>query len=197
MLNADLREKVEGYFQNLSGSFTLAATVDAKHPKREELCGLLAAIADCSPRISCSFKEGRGLEFSLLKDSRNTRIKYRSTPNGQEFTSLILAILHADGQGRFPNDSLLERMCALSSPVKFTTYVSLNCPACSEVVESLNLLTLLNENISHEIVDGAINKMEIIDREIMALPTVYADDKLLFIGMKSLEEIISELENKF
>lgn len=196
MLQNALLEQVKGYFSDLNSQFVLEAAVSPKHPKRAELISLLESLCECSPKITCEQNTGNGLEFSIIKDNKNTGIKYRSTPNGREFGSLILAILHADGKGKLPEKSLVERIKNINTAVKFTTYMSLSCELCSDVVESLNLMTVLNEQFSHEIVDGDINKMEIIDKEIKALPTVYINGKLLFIGKFCLEEILDKTERK-
>ena len=89
---------------------------------------MLADVAEYSDKISCQIKEGKELEFSLLKNGEPTGIKFRGVPNGHEFTSLLLAIMNADGKGKnFPDKTICNRVKALKGPIHLTTYVSLTC----------------------------------------------------------------------
>lgn len=85
--------------------------------------------------------DGEGLEFILLKDGAKTGIKFRGVPNGHEFTSLLLAILNSDGKGKnFPDESICNRVKALNGSIHLTTYVSLTCTNCPDVVQALNAM---------------------------------------------------------
>ena len=54
----------------------------------------------------------------------------------------------------YPTGSLQKRIAALKGPIRLTTYVSLTCTNCPDVVQALNLMAILNDNIEHEMVDG-------------------------------------------
>ena len=79
---------------------------------------------------------------SFIKDGAKTGIKFRGVPNGHEFTSLLLAILNSDGKGKnFPDESICNRVKALNGSIHLTTYVSLTCTNCPDVVQALNAMT--------------------------------------------------------
>ena len=66
------------------------------------------------------------LEFTLLKDDVETGIKFRGIPGGHEFTSLLLAVLNADGKGKnLPDETIRRRIRALQGDISLQTYVSL------------------------------------------------------------------------
>ena len=45
------------------------------------------------------------LKFILLKEGKDTGITFRAVPSGHEFTSLLRAVLNADGKGKnFPDE---------------------------------------------------------------------------------------------
>ena len=75
-------------------------------------------------------------------------------------------------------------------------YVSLSCHICPDVVQALNVLAVLNENIKTTMIDGRIFKSEIDKKSIMAVPTVYLNDKHFVAGRISLEEILDEIIGK-
>ena len=138
------------------------------------------------------------LEFTLLKDDVETGIKFRGIPGGHEFTSLLLAVLNADGKGKnLPDEAISRRIKALQGPVRLQTYVSLTCTNCPDVVQALNIITLLNPQITHEMVDGALYQEEVDALKIQGVPSVYANGKLLHVGRGSLGELLQKLEQTF
>ena len=121
--------------------------------------------------------------------------KFRGVPNGHEFTSLLLAILNSDGKGKnIPDESICNRVKALNGPVKLTTYVSLTCTNCPDVVQALNAMATLNPEISHEMVDGAINQEEVAAMKVQGVPSVFADGKLIHVGRGDFGELLGKLE---
>jgi alkyl hydroperoxide reductase subunit F len=198
MLDPALKEQVQSLFASLEAKYVLDVTSPPQHESREELLGLLKDVADASGKIVCTVKEGEQLAFSLLKNGEATGITFRGVPNGHEFTSLLLAILNSDGKGKnIPDESICNRVKALKGDIRLTTYVSLTCTNCPDVVQSLNLMALLNPRISHEMVDGAIYQDETEALKIQAVPSVFAGDKLLHIGKAGFGELLEKLENYY
>lgn len=198
MLDQALKEQLKSIFAVLDAKFTLEVTVSPEHESKTELVGLLSDVADSSNNISLNVKEGAGLEFSILKNDIDTKIKFRGVPNGHEFTSLLLAILNADGKGKnLPDEAISKRVTALKGPIKLSTYVSLTCTNCPDVVQALNAMTTLHPEISHEMVDGAINQAEVDALKLHGVPAVYADGQLLHSGRSDFGELLSKLENQY
>lgn len=198
MLESALKEQLKGIFANLNANYTFDISISPQHESRRELLDLLEDVASCSDKISLHLSEGEGLEFILLKDDKKTGIKFRAVPNGHEFTSLLLAILNSDGQGKnFPDESICNRVKALNGPIHLTTYVSLTCTNCPDVVQALNAMTTLNPGIFHETVDGAINQAEVDALKIQGVPSVFADGKLLHVGRGEFGELLAKLEAQY
>ena len=196
MLESALKEQLKGIFANLEGNFTFDIYVSPQHEHRNELVELLTDVADCSSHISCRVNEGKRLEFTLLKNDHKTGITFRGVPNGHEFTSLLLAILNLDGKGKnFPDEQVCNRVKALKGPIRLTTYVSLTCTNCPDVVQALNAMTTLNEAITHEMVDGALYQDEVEALKIQGVPSVFADGKLLHVGHTTGNELADNLKS--
>ena len=198
MLDTSLKDQLKNIFAGLEAQYTLEAIVSPQHENRQELTEMLADVAECSDKISYQMREGKNLEFSLLKDGEPTGIKFRGVPNGHEFTSLLLAILNSDGKGKnFPDASICNRVKALKGPINLTTYVSLTCTNCPDVVQALNAMTTLNPRIHHEMVDGAIYQDEVEALKIQGVPAVFADGKLLHVGRGEFGELLNKLEAQY
>lgn len=198
MFDQNILEQVRGIFAGLESHFTFKQAVSPVRAETSEMTSFLEDMVSCSPNLSCRSIEAAGntLEFSLLKNSEPTGIKFRGIPNGHEFTSLLLAILNADGKGKnLPDEGIVRRIKALNG-VKLRTYISLTCTNCPDIVQALNVVALLNPEIEHEMIDGALFQEEVEMMKIQAVPTVYAGDKMLHVGRGSLGELLDKLEKE-
>lgn len=197
-LESALKEQLRGIFASLEANFILDISVSLQHESRGELLELLEDVATCSDHIACQVGDGDGLEFTLLKAGARTGITFRGIPNGHEFTSLLLAILNLDGKGKnFPDAGVCNRVKALRGPIRLTTYVSLTCTNCPDVVQALNTMVTLNPAITHEMVDGALFQEEVEAKKIQGVPSVYADGKLLHVGRGEFGELLAKLEAQY
>ena len=198
MLDISLKEQVKTIFQNLSSFFTLDIYVNKSNESREELIELISDLASCSDKIDYKINSGENLEFYILKNGVKTGIKFRAVPNGHEFSTLLLAILNCDGKGKnFPDNFIQDRVKNLNGRIKLKTYISLTCTNCPDVVQNLNLMTIINPNLSHEIIDGAINQEEVNELKVQGVPAVFADEKFIHSGKADFGELLDKLESKY
>ena len=197
MLDQSLLEQVKTVFASLQNNYTLEVTASNSHPSKVELVTLLEEVASCSDKISTTVIEGENLSFKILKNGVATSIIFRAVPTGHEFTSLLLAILNADGIGKnLPDEVITAKIKALAGNITVNSYISLSCTNCPDVVQALNIISLINPNITHQIIDGSINQDEVERLNIQAVPAVYVNDKVLQDKLKTLSnvEIITNAE---
>lgn len=200
MLDSNTLQQVKGLFVDLKNRYTLAARIDEAHPSAADLKAFLEDFASTSPQIEVVFGEADEARavFSLLRNGEDTGIRFRGIPNGHEFTSLLLAVLNADGKGKnLPDEALTRRIQALRGDLQLQTYVSLTCTNCPDVVQALNVMALINPNLRSEMIDGALFQDEVARLNIQAVPSVYVNGELLHIGRGDLGELLSKLEEKF
>ncbi|WZU01250.1 thioredoxin family protein [Erysipelothrix sp. D19-032] len=93
-------------------------------------------------------------------------------PLGHELSSFVLALIQASGRAPKVDASVIQRIQGITDTLHFETYVSLSCHICPDVVQALNIMAVLNPNISHTMIDGGIFKAEIEEHNIMVVPTV-------------------------
>lgn len=198
-MEATIKEQVQSLFANLQHRYVLDIRYNENFEDKDAMLDFLSDVASCSDSITClATPTGRDtFEFGLLKDGQDTGIMFRGLPNGHEFTSLLLAILNADGQGKnLPDSTIACRIAAIGKPVQFTTYISLTCTNCPDVVQALNVMALLNPGISSEMVDGALFQDEVSRLGIQGVPAVFANGELFHVGRGSLGELVDKLEDK-
>lgn len=199
MLDEKLKEQLKSALSLLDGYYKLVADVATNHPFRNDLIELLQDVSDCSEHISYEENKVEGLRLSVCNTNGDySQFSFRAVPAGHEFSSLIIAILNIDGKGKnIPDDFFVQRIRNLKGEHKIKTYISLSCTNCPEVVQSLNLISILNRNIQHEIIDGAINESEANALSLQAVPSVFVDNQLVHAGKASLSILLEKLENKF
>lgn len=200
MLDKSILEQVRGIFAMLDDQYTLNVNYSPERVDAQELIEFVRDVASCSPKLDYNLNQvgGNALEFSLYKGNTDTGVKFRGIPNGHEFTSLLLAVLNADGKGKnLPDDAIANRVKALLGNIKLQTYVSLSCTNCPDVVQALNVIALLNPRVSHEMIDGALFQKEIDALKIQAVPSVYANGVPLHVGRGELGVLLQKLEDMF
>src|SRR5664279_6636634 len=103
MLDSTILEQLKIHFAELEASYVLSV-FPSNHGSQAELLAMLESLATVSPklRVAQQGPEVPGVQFDLLKDGAPTGIRFRAIPGGHEFTSLVLAILNADGKGKLP-----------------------------------------------------------------------------------------------
>ncbi|HCN52803.1 MAG: alkyl hydroperoxide reductase subunit F [Prevotella sp.] len=196
MLDQETLKQVRGVLEGINTPLTLLVTRDREYVHADTFSQFVEEVASCSKYINVEYEQGEAFSFRLIRDGKDTGIAFRGIPNGHEFTSLLLALLNADGKGRnLPDEALRRRIQNLKGEVKLSTYVSLTCTNCPDVVQALNVMALLHEGISHEMVDGSLFQEEVDRLGIQAVPSVYANGKPFHVGRGDLGELLGKLEN--
>lgn len=194
MLDQNIIEQLKSVFSPLENNIELVVK-HSEHPKHGELISMLEGVASTSSKISMSVSEKTSLvpEFSI----KNTGINFIGIPGGHEFSSLILGILNTDGKGKFPDKGLINRIKSLKGPIRLKTFISLSCENCPDVVQALNLMSIIHDDFEHTMVDGEFAQEEIEELKIQGVPSLVQDKNLLSSGKTQLSELLEKLESTF
>lgn len=192
-LDADIKQQLEQYLQLLEGNVLLkvSAGTDAVSNDMVDLVNELASMSDKITARQTSLP--RTPSFSVNRVGEDTGITFAGVPLGHEFTSLVLALLQVSGRPPKVEQPIIDQIKAMKGEYRFETYVSLSCHNCPDVVQALNLMSVLNPGISHTMIDGAAYKDEVESKEIMAVPTVFLNGELFGNGRMSVEDILAKL----
>lgn len=199
MLDESMKEQLKDLFGKITANIILEYRT-SDHQDQATLLEILRSLAELSSKVALAMDGNLSSPvpfFKVLKDGKATGIEFRGVPNGHEFTSLILAILNASGVGRLPDERTIQRIQNIKGPVKISTYVSLTCEICPEVVQTFNQIACLHPEISHEMVDGALVKEEVNRLNISGVPSIFANEKFIHSGKISLNSAIELLEEQF
>jgi alkyl hydroperoxide reductase subunit F len=194
VLDADIKQQLDQYLQLLEGDVLIKASTSPDDSVSKDMLALLDELAGMSPRITVEQAQlERTPSFSVNRVGEDTGIVFAGIPLGHEFTSLVLALLQVSGRAPKVDQSVIDEIKSIKGNYTFESYISLTCHNCPDVVQALNLMSLLNPGISHTMIDGAAFKDEVESKEIMAVPTVYLNGEFFGSGRMTIEEIIAKL----
>ena len=194
MLNDELKSQLQQLLQLMEGDVVLRASLGSDD-KSEELKALLDEVSAMSSQIQveeASLK--RTPSFTVNRPDEDTGITFAGIPMGHEFNSFVLALLQVSGRPPKEEQSVLNQIKSLEGPLHFETFVSLTCQKCPDVVQALNLMSVVNPNITHTMIDGAVFKDE--SEDIMAVPAVFLNGEEFGNGRMSVQDILNQLGSK-
>lgn len=204
MLDIDTSKQLTQYLQLLENDIEIKLSVGSDKTSID-MDAFITEVAALSNMISVKYTQlDRTPSFAISRVGESARVVFAGIPLGHEFSSLILALLQVSGRPPKVEKNIIDQIVNFKKKLNFTTYISLTCHNCPDVVQTLNMMSVLNPNISHTMVDGAINTEEVESKNIMAVPTVYLNGEFFHSGRTTTEEILekigigttSELENK-
>jgi alkyl hydroperoxide reductase subunit F len=216
VLDANLRQQLRTHLGRISRPVELVADVDGS-PASTEMIALLEDVAFLSERITLrvrhaadgddtrriqappavngqSDRHPRVPSFQVSPAGTDMGIRFAGAPAGHEFTSLVLALLHAGGHPPKVMPDMARRIETLDRDLHFEVFVSLSCHNCPDVVQALNLMAALNSRVRSTMIDGSVFQQEVESRRIMAVPAVYLNGQPFGQGRMTVEEIVAKLD---
>ncbi|PCF86217.1 alkyl hydroperoxide reductase subunit F [Staphylococcus intermedius] len=191
MLNQELKQQLSQLLDLMEGDVVLkVSTGDDDHSQK--MNDLVNEVSDMSSRITVEKAElKRTPSFSINRPNEDTGITFAGVPLGHEFNSFVLALLQVSGRAPKEEQSVIDQIKSINEPLHFETFISLTCQKCPDVVQALNLMSVINPNITHTMIDGAVFKKEAED--IMAVPAIFLNGEQFGNGRMTVTDILSEL----
>lgn len=197
MLDASLKTQLQAYLEKVTRPITISASLDDS-ASSQETRELLADLAALSPQISVSESRDdahRKPSFALGSPGQDIHLRFAGVPMGHEFTSLVLALLQVGGHPSKLGQDVIEQIRDLDGDYKFETYFSLTCQSCPDVVQALNLMSVLNPRIQHVAIDGALFQQEVEAREVLSVPYIFLNGDVFGAGRMGVPEILAKLDS--
>ncbi|HHY73282.1 MAG TPA: alkyl hydroperoxide reductase subunit F [Bacillus bacterium] len=193
ILDAEIKAQLAQYLQMMEGNVLLKVSAGNDEVSRDML-ELVDELASMSSKIKVERTQlHRTPSFSVNRIGEDTGITFAGIPLGHEFTSLVLALLQVSGRAPKVDQKVIEQIKNIEGEYRFETFVSLTCHNCPDVVQALNVMSVLNPDITHTMIDGAAFKEEVESKNILAVPTVFLNGEPFGSGRMSLEEIVAKI----
>ncbi|RUT43970.1 alkyl hydroperoxide reductase subunit F [Paenibacillus anaericanus] len=194
-LDQEIKNQLEQYLGLLESDIVLKVSAGADDASAEMLA-LVNELASMSSKITLEqTKLPRTPSFSVNRIGEDTGVTFAGTPLGHEFTSLVLALLQVSGRAPKVEQNVIDQIKSIRGEYTFETYISLSCHNCPDVVQALNLMSVLNPGITHTMIDGGAFKEEVESKDIMSVPSVYLNGEFFESGRMTVEEILAKLGN--
>lgn len=205
LLNASLTAQLSELLKKMVSKIEIVSYVDNSETS-QKVRALLEEVSQQSNKISIvevnnneinnskrkpSFELRRKLDNSVNGES-TVSVSFAGLPLGHEFSSLVLALLQVSGYAPKISDEQREAILKLG-PHNVTTYMSVTCLNCPEVVQSLNTISIINPKIQHTVVEGSAFREEVERLGIMSVPAVFEDGKLISSGRAGIDELVAIL----
>ncbi|MGX1983442.1 alkyl hydroperoxide reductase subunit F [Thermolongibacillus altinsuensis] len=195
ILDAEIKAQLAQYLQLMEDDVVLKVSAGSDSVSRDMLA-LVDELTTMSSKIKVEkTKLPRTPSFSVNRIGEDTGVTFAGVPLGHEFTSLVLALLQVSGRPPKVDQKIIDQIKSIKGEYHFESYISLTCHNCPDVVQALNLMSILNPGITHTMIDGAAFKDEAESKGIMAVPTVFLNGELFGSGRMSLEEILAKMGN--
>ncbi len=195
ILDADIKTQLSQYLQLLENDILLKVSAGDDDVSKDMLA-LVDELATMSSKITVEKVElERTPSFSVNRPGEDTGVVFAGIPLGHEFTSLVLALLQVSGRAPKVEQKLIDQIKNIQGEYHFESYISLSCHNCPDVVQALNVMSVLNSGITHTMIDGAAFKEEVESKDIMAVPTVFLNGESFGSGRMTLEEILAKMGN--
>lgn len=198
MLDNEMKEQLKEVFGALEQTIELVYD-ESSNANQGELIEMLSDIASTSSKIVAkpSGSKSSAPKFRIEREGKPTGITIRGIPGGHEFTSLIIAILNADGKGKMPDVGMRARITSLKGPIRIQTFISLTCENCPDVVQALNQMALVHPDFQHEMIDGAYAEDEVSSLGIQGVPSLIVNKKMIHSGRIHFLDLLTKLEEVF
>ncbi|MEZ0190844.1 alkyl hydroperoxide reductase subunit F [Ralstonia solanacearum] len=196
MLDADVKAQLKSYLERLVQPIELVASIDDSEGSRD-MMDLLRDVAGQSSLIALTEQRDdaeRKPSFLIRRTGTDVGVRFAAIPTGHEFTSLVLALLQVGGYAPKLDDDTIEQIRNLDGDFRFETYMSLTCQNCPDVVQALNVMSVINPRIQHVAIDGGLFQDEVEARKIMAVPTLILNGEVFGQGRMGVEEILAKID---
>ncbi len=196
MLDKNLKNQLAQYLDMLKTEVTIGLSV-ANDENSEKVRGFIEDVASLSDKITVEEKE---LEytpsFELKGNFDHGRIIFAGVPLGHEFASFALALLQVGGVEPKVDEGTKKRIAAVKDTQNLETIVSLSCHNCPEVVQSFNIMAVLNPNINHTMIEGSMFQDVAESRDVLAVPAIFREREFLEGGKQTMDSLLELIGSK-
>ena len=207
LLNASLTAQLAELLKKMVSPVELVAYTDNSETS-QKVRALLNEVSQQSSKISIVEGEQVANQYGTIRkpsfvirraESKNSNnqenevlVTFAGLPLGHEFSSLVLALLQVSGYAPKVSEEQRNEILKLGSH-NVTTYMSVTCLNCPEVVQSLNTISIINPKIQHTAVEGSAFREEVERLGVMSVPAVFEDGKLISSGRAGIDELVAIL----
>lgn len=203
-LDDNIQNQLKNIFAKFDKKVKVVLIKDPEIAKSIQMEEFLSEISSLSDKIDFhSLNKNENLELEKKVDAERfptiaffdqdnnfKGVKFSTLPGGHELNSFILALYNIAGAGQKISEESKKKIDGISTPQKIKIGVTLSCSRCPESVQSAQRIAIENSNIDVEIIDVFTFPKFREKFEIMSVPAIIIDDKLVGFGQKNIEQFL-------
>ncbi|MGM0238991.1 alkyl hydroperoxide reductase subunit F [Enterococcus sp. AZ103] len=193
MLDNETRAQLKQYLELMETDIIFSASL-AEDDNSKKVAEFLNEVLELSDKITLEkVSLERTPSFEINPADGKSGIAFAGLPMGHEFTSFILALLQVSGRPPKVELPIIDKIKEVTKSAHFENYVSLTCHNCPDVVQALNIMSVLNPRISHTMIEGSMYQDEVDQKKVMAVPTVFLNGEEFSSGRMTIEQILEKV----
>ena len=203
-LDDNIQNQLKDIFAKFDKKVKVVLIKDPEIAKSIQMEEFLSEISSLSDKIDFhSLNKNENLELEKKVDAERfptiaffdqdnnfKGVKFSTLPGGHELNSFILALYNIAGAGQKISEESKKKIDGISTPQKIKIGVTLSCSRCPESVQSAQRIAIENNNIDVEVIDVFTFPKFREKFEIMSVPVIIIDDKLVGFGQKNIEQFL-------
>ena len=203
-LDDNIQNQLKDIFSKFDKTVKIVLIKDPEIAKSIQMEEFLSEISSLSDKIDFhSLNKNENLELEKKVDAERfptiaffdqdnnfKGVKFSTLPGGHELNSFILALYNIAGAGQKISEESKKKIDGISTPQKIKIGVTLSCSRCPESVQSAQRIAIENNNIDVEVIDVFTFPKFREKFEIMSVPAIIIDDKLVGFGQKNIEQFL-------
>lgn len=200
LFSDDIRAQLGTVFEKMEHPLILRLFLDENALSRE-LHDYMTRLAHMTDKLSIevepsSSAEGLPCVRVCRKDGIWTGLAFHGVPGGHEFSSFVMGLYNASGEGQPVDDTIKERVHKITEPMHIKVIVSLSCTMCPDLVIAVQKLASMNDNIKTDIYDVAHFPALQEKYQVMSVPCMVINDGEPLFGKKNLEQVLELIEGQ-
>ncbi|MDD6207774.1 MAG: FAD-dependent oxidoreductase [Clostridiales bacterium] len=194
LFDTDMTAQLKTVFSKMEHPLLLKLYLDSK-PLSEELKNYVEAMTGLTDKLSVEIAESHTESETpcvrvFREEQSDTGLAFHGVPGGHEFTSFVLGLYNAAGEGQTVNDSVKERITKINQEVHMQILVSLSCTMCPELVTAAQKIAALNPFVAAEVYDINLFGDKKQKYNVMSVPCLVINEDKVFFGKKNIEQIL-------
>lgn len=194
LFDADMTAQLKTVFSRMEHPLLLRLYLDSK-PLSVELKNYVEAMAELTDKLSVEIAENHTESETpcvrvFREDQSDTGLAFHGVPGGHEFTSFVLGLYNAAGEGQTVSDSVRERIAKIEQAVHIQILVSLSCTMCPELVTAAQKIAALNPLVAAEVYDINHFGEKKQKYNVMSVPCLVINEDKISFGKKNIEQIL-------
>ena len=129
-------------------------------------------------------------------DNTFTGLAFHGVPGGHEFTSFVLGLYNASGEGQSIDDDIKKEIMSIDKDTNLQILVALSCTKCPELVVAAQKIASLNPHVTAEVYD--VLQFEDLKEKynVMSVPCLIENKDRVMFGKKNIGQLLEWLNEK-